>query len=246
MPLDQFNPPTTALGVRPQLIRNAPMIIVGFRADKDAIARYLPAPLRPHENGRILLNMWALQDANSTTGFGGFEPMSVTYLAAEVDGHDGVSADGTARWPGRYFLKHWVGSAAARSYALETSGLETDPEPTVVTIDDGRLVAQLEIGGRVCAKIEAQVGDTVRRVASGHSNYFAERYGADPSSGLAHLVIPWVGDVLDVDVKKVELDFPADIVPPELVPQGEVTVETVVYRRLSFVPYLTNSILTSK
>ncbi|WP_261371071.1 acetoacetate decarboxylase family protein [Sphingobium sp. B2] len=84
------------------------MVIVSYKADPAAIREILPPGLTPHPEGRVVLNMWDQNDAGSSSGFGNPGPVSVTYLAIEVEGHDTWTADGTVSAPGRYFAGQWI------------------------------------------------------------------------------------------------------------------------------------------
>jgi hypothetical protein len=226
------------LGVRPQIIRNAPMLIVSFKGDPKTVREHLPSGLEPHPDGRLLLNLWAHTDPDQNSGFGGYGPMTVGYIAIEVAGHDGSSARGDQRWPARYFAFHWLGSELARSYAREASGLETDFALTTWEKDSDKVVATLIIRGEPAATIRATVGDRILRTGSGHSNYFAVRNSEDGGRDLIKLSIPSVGDVYDAKADAVRFSFPRGAPALTLVANGPVEPLSVSYRSLSFVPYL--------
>jgi acetoacetate decarboxylase len=84
----------------PQLLKDVRMIIVGYRADEDALRAVLPPGLEPHESRQVQMNMYECPDPAQTSGFGAF---TLTYLTVEVAGHDSLAAEGSLAIPGRYF-----------------------------------------------------------------------------------------------------------------------------------------------
>jgi hypothetical protein len=167
------------LGADPQLFDDVPMLIAGYRVDPAVARTALPPELAPHPSGRVLLNMWELRDPQRITGFGGFGPVSVTYLAIEVAGHDGRSADGSTTAPGRYWVAHWIDNPSVREYARATGGVESAAGATRLTLGHGLVQTELALAGRTVIRMEATVGHEVVTTVSGHSNYFSEVRGDD-------------------------------------------------------------------
>ncbi|KZX53163.1 hypothetical protein A3711_15825 [Erythrobacter sp. HI00D59] len=232
----------TLLRHRPQLVRNAPMVIVGIRADRANLERALPEGLRPHPDNLVLLNLWESPEAMENTGFGSSGGMDIGYLAIEVEGHDGRSTDGSARWPGRYFYQHWSGFPAARDYAKAVSGLDIDPGRTRLSCRDDLLLASLDLNGRQVVALKARASLDATGIGSGHSNYFARRLG-EAGEEILQLSIPWVGDVLPIEDTEVRFDFPDGHPALEVLANGPAEIAKASFRRLTFVPYLGYQIL---
>ena len=117
------------LPTRAQIIRNAPLLTFLLSGASSTLRQCLPSPLSLHPGARIALNMWFLPDAQEMTGFGEPGPMGITYLAAEVAGEEGASADGAMRFPGRCWLEHWSSSPAARRYTTSSKAKCFAPRP---------------------------------------------------------------------------------------------------------------------
>jgi hypothetical protein len=77
------------LTVVPQIIHDAPLLTVVLPSKSERLRARILDPLRPHPDGRLILNMWALSDPRQTTGFGAPGPIGVSYLAAEATGSEG-------------------------------------------------------------------------------------------------------------------------------------------------------------
>jgi len=130
MPKTRWAPPA------PQLIKDARMLIVGYKANPDALAAVLPPGLQPHPNGLVQMNMYEVE-ARQTSGFGAF---SLTYLTVEIDGHDSLAADGTVAIPGRFFAYYWNSSPRVRTYAREAAGIPAMPGTRRSEVSDGTLI----------------------------------------------------------------------------------------------------------
>lgn len=89
-------PPSIWSPPAPQLIKDARMLIIGYKADRDAIQEVLPAGLEAHASGLVQMNMYEVA-GDQTSGFG---PFSLTYLAVEVANHDSYAAEGAVAIPG--------------------------------------------------------------------------------------------------------------------------------------------------
>jgi hypothetical protein len=237
------NPSYPTLPIRPQLIRNAPLISFFLKGDPDKIRPLIPSPLSAHPSGRIVLNMWSQTDPNQTTGFGGLGAMNVTYLAAEVTGEEGTSADGSVRFPGRYWLQHWSNYAPAREYGRVVSGLDIMAGETEFVWDGPRLRARFSLDGRLAISAQVRAPDVSDRTVSGHSIYYAQRNCPAGGAEVAQFVVPWISDVLAADDAKVEFAFPDASPVLSLLNNGLQTVEAVTLRRITLLPYLTHHVL---
>lgn len=231
--------------VRPELVRNARLLTVFLEADPAVAGALLPKGLTPLPDGRIVLNMWSHDDPNEITGFGGFGPMSVSYLAVEVAGREGASADGAIRFPGRFWVHHWSSFDRARDYAAAASGLRIRPGETAVRIDNNQFMAELVVDGRRQIMASAQIGEELLGTMSGHSIYYAERIAADGSSEVAQFEIPWVSDAFEAKSAVVEFSFGDGSPEWRLVGHSQPTVLGVMYRRITLVPYLAQRVGTS-
>jgi hypothetical protein len=192
-----------------------------------------------------VLNMWSHEDPNEITGFGGFGPMGVSYLAVEVAGREGASADGTVRFPGRFWLSHWSSFGQARDYAGAASGLRIRPGITTVRITDDKFTAELVVDGRRTIVASAQIGRALLRTMSGHSIYYAERAATDGGTEVAQFEIPWVADAFDAKSPAVEFAFDEETPEWRLVGEQRPTVLGVAFRRITLVPYLAQGIIGS-
>jgi len=224
--------------IRPELIRNANLLTVFLEADPAAVGARLPSGLSPRPDGRVVLNVWSHDDPNQMTGFGGLGPMSVCYLAVEVAGQDGASADGSVHFPGRFWVHHWSSSDRARAYALAASGLLISPGETTVEIVDDRFIARLVVDGRTQIAASARIGRQMLGTMSGYSIYYAERDNGEGGAEVAQFEVPWVSDAFDAESASVEFLFEDGAAPWRLVGNRQPTVLGVSYRRITLVPYL--------
>jgi hypothetical protein len=230
--------PYPDLPIPPQLVRNAQLLTVFLEADPTLVGAMLPNALSLRSDSRIVLNMWSHSDPNETTGFGGFGPMSVSYLAVEVAGEEGSSSDGLTPFPGRYWLHHWSSFGPARDYAHATSGLDIMPGKTLARVEDDRFAAQLSIDGRPVISASARIGREKLRTVSGHSVYYAQRIAAAGGFEVAKFVIPWVADAFEAHSADVEFSFPNDKLSASLFRNRRPVVGGVNFRSITLAPYL--------
>ena len=220
----------------PQLIRNARMMIVGYRANLHAIAALLPPGLEPHPNGRVQMNMYEVE-AHQTSGFGAF---SLTYLSLEVAGHDSELAEGAMAIPGRYFAYYWNSSARVRAYVRERVGAKEMPGVRTIERAGNALTSTLNVDGRDVIRLEAQVGDKVVATLGGHLNYYAQRkvLRADGSGLNVHelleLPLPFVADAYEASVQRIDFDFPEGHPAAALRPQAPLETPSVLCADVTF------------
>jgi hypothetical protein len=231
------------LPVRPQIIRNAPLLTFFLKGDVDRLRTRLPPPLRPHERARLVLNMWFLAEPYESTGFGSPGPLGVTYLAAEVSGEEGASADGSARFPGRFWLEHWNSSSKARQYAYEASGLHMRPGHTLMTREHDVLSTQLRLGRKMAIAAHARIGSNRIGTSSGYSIYYAERKAPSGGREVARLDVPWIADAYSASDAAVEFSFSNDDPSLTFVANGPQSIEAVSFRRMTLVPYLAQGVV---
>ncbi|MGN6584816.1 MAG: hypothetical protein ACTHJV_14045 [Rhizobiaceae bacterium] len=228
----------SCLTVAPQIIHDAPLLTIVLSSKPERLHARIPSPLRPHPDGRLILNMWALSDPRQTTGFGAPGPVGVSYLAAEVAGPEGASNDGAVRFPGRVWLEHWSSSEAARAYARAASGLEINAGETEHRVEGDRLTACLRLDGRIVIEARARVGTQKLGLRAGHSVYYGERTAGDGGREVARFDVPWVAEGFPADDPEVAFDFEPNAGATELVDNGAQTVIAVSFRRMTLVPYL--------
>jgi acetoacetate decarboxylase len=199
-----WEPPT------PQLIRNAKVFIVGYKADPIALADHLPPGLKPHENGLVQMNMYQV-GPDQTSGFG---PFTLTYITIEIDGYDSELMEGAGTIPGRYFAYYWNSSPRVRAFVRENVGAKAQHGDTRKEYVDGKLVSTLSLGGRDVIRVTSTVGETIVATVGGHLNYYAHREFLRPDGGapvlseLVELPLPFVADVYESTVHDITFDFP--------------------------------------
>jgi len=233
-----LNPSYADLPLPPQVVRNAPLLTIFLEVDPAIVSGLLPRSLALRPDSRLVLNMWSHSDPNENSGFGSFGKMSVSYLAVEVAGEEGSSADGSTRFPGRYWLYHWSDFGSVRDYARAASGLEIMPGETFVRIDSARLSAGLSIDGTPAITASARVGREKQRTISGRSVYYAQRARSGGGVEVARFEIPWVSDAFDASAAEVEFSFPRNTPPAALFGNHGPLVVGVNFRSITLVPYL--------
>lgn len=230
MPRTVWAPPT------PQLIRNARMLIVGYHADRDALADILPPGLEPHENSLVQMNMYEV-GAEQTSGFGAF---SLTYLTVEIAGHDSLAADGTMSIPGRFFAYYWNSSPRVISYARESAGIPAMFGERTASTENGVLRSTLSVDGKDAITATASVTDTPAGTLGGHLNYYANRQipavegGSAVIDELVELPLPFVVDLYEATVDDVTFDFPDGHPAAALAPTNPLEVPSVLYGDVTF------------
>lgn len=230
MPRNIWAPPS------PQLIRDARMLIVGYRADRDALAEALPPGLEPHENGLVQMNMYDVA-AEQTSGFGAF---SLTYLTVEVAGHDSLAADGTMPIPGRFFAYYWNSSPRVISYARESSGIPAMYGERTATTENGVLTSTLAVDGTDVITAKASVTGAPAGTLGGHLNYYAHRQipavegGSAVISELVELPLPFIVDLYEASVDEITFGFPEGHPAAALAPTSPLEVPSVLYGDVTF------------
>jgi len=172
----------------PQLVTNAWMFIIGYEADPKALKEILPEGLEPHPNNRVVLNMYTVPDASQTSGLGAY---TLTYVTIEVKGHDSYTMGAPTGYPGRYFAYYFNSSPVMRKFT-EAAGIPAQEGFTTTTVKDGKLVANLQVGGKPFIESTADVGSEFAGVVGGHLNYF----GLLDTENMQQVVkypIPWIG-----------------------------------------------------
>lgn len=221
----------------PQLLKDVLMLIVGYRADRQALADLLPPGLEPHESGLVQMNMYECPDPGQTSGFGAF---SLTYLTIEVAGHDSFAADGALAIPGRFWVGYWASSARVRTYARETSGIPALPGECTWTHEGGVLTSRLSVEDALAIEVVAEVGTQDVGVLGGHLNYYAHREvpaaggGANAISELLEIPIPFVAQLREAQVRDVSFHFPEGSPFARLAPVAPLEIGGVLHGRVTF------------
>lgn len=231
------------LAIRPQIVRDAPLLTFFLSGNSSALRRCIPSPLSPHPGARIILNMWSLPDPENTTGFGEPGPMGIAYLAAEVAGEEGFTADGVTRFPGRVWLDHWGSSAALRGYAHRASGLEIRPGAISLEFRNDVVTATLGLGDRTVVTARARLGRNRLKTITGHSIYYAEREAEAGGREVARFEVPWISDAYTADDPSVDFAFPEEEAALRFVTNGRQSVAAVSFRRITLVPYLAHNVV---
>jgi hypothetical protein len=229
-------PPSVWSPPAPQLIKDARVLIIGYRADIEAIQEVLPPGLEAHPNGLVQMNMYQVR-ADQTSGFGAF---SLTYLAVEVADHDSYAAEGTMPIPGRYFAYYWNSSARVRSYVRESIGVRAMPGERRTESRDGKLLSILNEDGRDVIRVTASVSEEPAGTLGGHLNYFSHREFARPEGGspmvseLLEFPLPFVGDLYGAQIEDIAFDFPDGHPAARLAPIAPLETPAIMHADVTF------------
>ena len=229
------------LTIRPEILHDIPLATFYLRADPSVMKAALPEGLVPAPNGRLILNIWSQDDPNETTGFGGFGPMGIAYLAIEVAEKSGRTSDGKARFPARFWKRHWCNYEPARRYAAMASGLQILPGSPSATVEGSQLRGRLELDGEVVNEVSANLDLTSHQSTSGYSVYCASRENRAGELEIAEFEIPWVGKSFSASDGKVVMS-PVQANPAiTLLGGSQPEVLSVGFRRMTLVPYLASA-----
>lgn len=230
MPLAMWFPPT------PQLIKDARMLIIGYRADMKAIQEVLPPGLEAHPNGLVQMNMYEVS-GDQTSGFGAF---TLTYLAVEVANHDSYAAEGTIPIPGRYFAYYWNSSARVCAYVRESMGLRAMPGDRRTESSGGKLQSILNVEGRDVIRVIASVSEAAGGTLGGHLNYYSHREFLKPEGGspvlseLLEFPLPFVANLYDAQIEDIAFDFPDGHPASRLAPIAPLETPAIMHADVTF------------
>jgi hypothetical protein len=230
MPEKVWTPPT------PQLIKDARMMIVGYKSSLDAIREVLPPGLEPHPNGMVQMNMYEVQD-NQTSGFG---PFSLTYLTVEIAGHESYAAEGGMAIPGRYFAYYWNSSPRVRAYVSERVGVQAMPGVRRTESDNGNISSILTVDGRDVIRMKVSATEDKQGTLGGHLNYYSLREFPRPEGGtpvlseLLEFPLPFVMDMYSATVDEITFDFPDGHPAMGLAPTEPLETPSVLYADVTF------------
>ena len=229
-PPSVWSPPT------PQLIKDARMLIIGYRAETKAIQEVLPSGLEAHPNGLVQMNMYEVR-ADQTSGLGAF---SLTYLAVEVANHDSDAAEGTIPIPGRYFAYYWNSSARVCAYVRESMGMRAMPGERRTESRDDKLQSILNVEGRDVIRVTASTSEEPAGILGGHLNYFSHREFAKPEGGsplvseLLEFPLPFVADLYGAQIEDIAFDFPDGHPAARLAPIAPLETPAVMHADVTF------------
>jgi hypothetical protein len=168
----------------PQMVINSRMLyFTWIPADPDAVAALLPPGLTPAANRQLFINQYVVDSADQTSGF---DPYSLTYMGADLEGAD--TPDGAV--PGRWWTHYLNSNADMREYASER-GVPAAAGETTLELDGDRLVATTSADGVPVIRTTARVGSPAV-VGRGQLRYVTD-VGGTLMSGL----YPFVADMVD-------------------------------------------------
>lgn len=229
-------PPSVWSPPSPQLIKDARMLIIGYRADMKAIEEVLPPGLEAHPNGLVQMNMYEVP-GEQTSGFGQF---SLTYLTVEVADHDSYAAEGSVAIPGRYFAYYWNSSARVCSYVRESIGVRAMPGERRAELLGGKLQSTLNIEGRDVINVTASVSEEAGGTLGGHLNYYSHRQFLKPDGGspvvseLLEFPLPFVADLYGAQIENIAFNFPDGHPAARLAPIAPLDTPSIMYADVTF------------
>lgn len=232
-------PPGTQVPT-PQLIKDARMLIVGYEADKEVLEGALPPGLEPHPNNLIQMNMYRVPSTEQTSHL---EPYTLAYLTVEVAGHDSQAiseAGGELSVPGRFWVGYWNDSAQMQAFTREASGIPTLEGSCDWTEEGSTLVSSLSVDDRQVIEAEATVGDEQIDTLTGHLHYYAHRQFPEPSGGRAQVSellefpLPFVSELYEAEVERVEFDFPEGSQFQRFAPVEPLSTPSVLHGTVTF------------
>ena len=224
----------------PQLIKNARMLIVGYEADPEVLESALPPGLEPHPNNLIQMNMYRVPSRDQTSHL---DPYTLTYLTVEVDGHDSravSAAQGEFPVPGRFWVGYWNDSPQMQAFTREASGIPTLAGSCSWEEEDDSLVSTLSIDGEAVIEAEASVGAEQIDTLTGHLHYYAHRQIPDSAGGQAQInelvefPIPFVSELYEAEVERVEFDFPEGSRFQQFAPVEPLSTPSVLHGTVTF------------
>jgi hypothetical protein len=183
------------------------------------------------------MNMYEVPDGNQTSGFG---PYSLTYLTVEIANHDSLAANGSLAIPGRFFAYYWNSSDRVRTYAREACGIPALPGSCSWQRSDGELISTLLVEGQPVIRVTARVTENFLTTLGGHLNYYAHRQfplpygGAAALSELIEFPLPFIADLYDASVEKIEFTFPEGEPAAQLAPREPLEAPSVLYGKVTF------------
>ncbi len=169
--------------VAPQMVINSRMLYFGWiPEDPDALARLLPAGLRPIANGQLFMNQYVVDAPEQTSGFGAY---SLTYCGLDLDR---TAPDGQT--PSRWWTHYFNSSADVRDYAAER-GVPATPGRTTLELSGDTVTATTYSEDTPVIRSTARIGPPAL-TASGQLSYITEIGGR-----LVDGIYPWIATLVD-------------------------------------------------
>jgi hypothetical protein len=179
--------------VAPQMVINSRMLYFGWiPEDPDALARLLPAELRPIASGQVFMNQYVVDSASQTSGFGAY---SLTYAGLDLDR---TAPDGQT--PSRWWTDYLNSSPEMREYATER-GVPATAGRTTLELAGDTVVATTWSDDVAVIRTTARIGRP-EATASGQLSYVT-RVGDDLVEG----IYPWIATLVD-PWEVLSLEFP--------------------------------------
>lgn len=231
----------TNLTVRPQILRDVPLLTCHLAGDPRRLESLIPPSLALHPAHRIVLNMWVLDDDATSTGFGEPGPVGISYLAAELDGEQSTVAGSDVRYPARLWLRHWCSSEVVRRYAFEASGMHLEAASISLEYHGGKAHYHLNGADGVVIDAQATIRPKKLTTQAAHSLYF----GLRDTSAQAEIVrydIPSIGDAYFVEAASVHLGSSAAAIPSDIISIGNHVPIATSFRRLTLMPYVATGV----
>jgi hypothetical protein len=127
-----------------------------------------PPVADPAENNQRFINQYVVDTDEQTSGFAAY---SLTYLGADLSGHD--TPDGAV--PGLWWTHYLNSNAEMREYVSER-GVPASPGETALEISDGLLTASTSADGVPVIRTRVRVGDEIAGTARGQLRYLTGRH----------------------------------------------------------------------
>jgi acetoacetate decarboxylase len=224
----------------PQLIKNARMLIVGYEADPEVLNSALPPGLEPHPNNLVQMNMYRVPSPEQTSHL---DPYSLTYLTVEVEEHDSravSTAQGEMPVPGRFWVGYWTDSPQMQAFTREAGGIPSLAGSCSWEEKDDSIVSTLSVDGEAVIEAEASVGEEQIDTLTGHLHYYAHRQLPDPTGSRAQInelvefPIPFVSELYEAEVERVEFDFPEESRFQQFAPIDPLSTPSVLHGTVTF------------
>lgn len=224
----------------PQLIKNARMLIVGYEADSEVLESVLPPGLDLHPNNLIQMNMYRVPSSEQTSHL---DPYTLTYLTVEIADHDSraISAQqGEMPVPGRFWVGYWNDSPQMQAYTREGGGIPSLAGACEWEEEDGELVSTLSVDSDPVIEAEASVGDEQIDTLTGHLHYYAHRQIPDSTGGRAQISeliefpIPFVSELYEAEVDRIDFDFPEESRFQRFAPVEPLSTPSVLHGTVTF------------
>lgn len=171
----------------PQMVVGSRMLYFGWiPEDPEAVAALVPTSLKVAENQAIFMNQYVVDREEQTNAFGAY---SLTYIGADLAGHD-VPADGT---PARWWTHYFNSSPTMIEYVSER-GVPATPGRTTIELSGDTLVATTYSEDTPVIRTTVKCGSEIAVTGRGQLHYITE-IGGDMVLGrypyVAQIVAPW-------------------------------------------------------